>query len=1189
MSALCPPQEQLERLVDDRLETREDAALTRHVESCAACQARLERLLAGSLSTPSPAPATPEMADALLLRLKQRGRSTPTVDYPGTNVQAGTVIAGKYTLLERVGEGGMGAVWRARQTEPVKRFVAVKLIKAGMDSRQVLSRFEAERQALALMDHPNIAKVHDGGLHEQRPFFVMELVKGVPITEYCDRCKLTPKQRLELFVPVCAAIQHAHQKGIIHRDIKPSNVLVALYDDRPMVKVIDFGVAKATGAALTEQTLDTGFGGVVGTPEYMSPEQATLGNLDIDTRSDVYALGVLLYELLTGSPPFSRKDLEKKGLPEMLRVVREEEPPWPSAKLSTADGLKALSANRGTEPKKLTSLLSNELDWIVMKALEKDRTRRYETANGFAADVNRYLAGEPVLAHPPSTAYRLRKFVRRHRPQVIAASLVLLALLAGIVGTTWGLIRAEESAAAERQATREALTDRAKALDAAKAEAAAKLEAEEKKTLAENAAAAERAAKLEAESQKQKAEEEKAITLAVKFFLQEKLLGQADVRTQANALLRAGSLATRAKANPTIRELLDRAAEELTEAKIEANFPRQPLVQADILQTVGNTYRGVGEFERALGYLQRALALRQATLGPEHPDTLISMGDLAMAYHDAGKRNLALPLIEETFKLRKATLGLDHPDTLFSMNNLAEAYREAGKLDLALPLGEETLQLQKAKLGPEHPHTLQSMNDLACGYLDAGKRDLALPLFEQTLKLRQATLGPEHPDTLRSMSNLAAAYRAVGKRNLALPLFEETLKLRQAKLGPDHPDTLTSMHNLAVGYTDLGKFDLALPLLEETLKLRQAKLGPDHPDTLSTMNNLAEAYWWLKRLDQSIPLFEKALQLQEKRLGRQHPDTLLTVAHLGVNYKDAGRLQEAMPLLEEAYRDAKKYPDLRFAGGHLLLAYAKAGERAKLANLVSEQLHEIRNALPKDSPQLAGQLAPIGLALLEQQQWAEAEPLLRECLTIREKTQPDAWTTFNTMSLLGGALLGQKKYAEAEPLLLKGYEGMKQREETIPPPGKVRLPEAAERLVQLYEATDKKDETARWRSEQERYTGKLVGPVHEVGTGLELKGQLDAQTPALAYQVKFVAGKTYVIDMVSPDQKALNLYLYLHDATGKKLAEDNDSGAGRNARIVFRAEQDGTYRIGASSFNAGSGAFTLTVREQPKEAKGQKN
>jgi WD40 repeat protein/serine/threonine protein kinase len=379
----------------------------------------------------------------------------------------GVVLAGRYKLLEAIGEGGMGTVWMAQQTEPVKRLVAVKLIKAGMDSAQVLARFEAERQALALMDHPNIATVLDAGATpEGRPFFVMELVKGVPITKYCDEHRLTPRQRLQLFVPVCQAIQHAHHKGIIHRDVKPSNVLVAQYDDRPVPKVIDFGVAKATGQQLTEQTLHTGFGAVVGTVEYMSPEQASFNQLDVDTRSDIYSLGVLLYELLTGSPPFSRKELEKAGVLEMLRVIREQEPSKPSTKLSTAEGLPTLAANRGTEPKRLTALVRGELDWIVMKALEKDRSGRYETANGFAMDLQRYLVDEPVQAGPPSARYRLKKFLRRNKGMVATAGIIVALLLLGTLATlVTGLIynqhlqRALTDVAEQKQAVADARTD----------------------------------------------------------------------------------------------------------------------------------------------------------------------------------------------------------------------------------------------------------------------------------------------------------------------------------------------------------------------------------------------------------------------------------------------------------------------------------------------------------------------------------------------------------------------------------------------------------------------------------------------------------------------------------------------------------------------------------------------------------
>ncbi|MGH7140176.1 MAG: serine/threonine-protein kinase, partial [Pirellulales bacterium] len=366
---------------------------------------------------------SPAVAPALVATVER-----PIAERPGTMI-------GPYKLLEQIGEGGFGVVFMAEQTQPVRRKVALKVLKPGMDTRQVVARFEAERQALAIMDHPNIAKVHDGGATPSgRPYFVMELVKGVPITEFCDHNQLTPRQRLELFIHVCQAVQHAHQKGIIHRDLKPSNILVVVHDTTPVVKVIDFGVAKALGQELTDKTLFTGFAQMVGTPLYMSPEQAGQSGLDVDTRSDIYSLGVLLYELLTGTTPFTKEQFRAAGYDEIRRIIREEEPPKPSTRISTlGQAASTVSTNRKSDPKHLGRLLRGEVDWIVMKALEKDRNRRYETANGLARDIERYLHDEPVQACPPSAWYRFRKFTRRKKIALAMAAYVFLAL-SGIAG-----------------------------------------------------------------------------------------------------------------------------------------------------------------------------------------------------------------------------------------------------------------------------------------------------------------------------------------------------------------------------------------------------------------------------------------------------------------------------------------------------------------------------------------------------------------------------------------------------------------------------------------------------------------------------------------------------------------------------------------------------------------------------------
>jgi serine/threonine protein kinase/tetratricopeptide (TPR) repeat protein len=804
-----------------------DLELRRRVEWLLAAHPRAESFLADLAAGAAGDPGTAPLA-------------APAGEQPGDRL-------GPYKLLQKLGEGGMGEVWVAEQTEPVQRRVAVKVIRPGRDSARLLARFEQERQALALMDHPNIAKVFDAGVTNGTPYFVMELIQGVPITRYCDEAKLSPRQRLELFVPVCQAVQHAHQKGVIHRDLKPSNILVALYDGRPVPKVIDFGVAKATGPRLSEESIYTEVGSLIGTLEYMSPEQAELNNLDIDTRTDVYALGVVLYELLTGSVPFSRKQLQSAAFAEMLRIIKEEEPPRPSTRLSGSDELPGIAAVRQTEPRKLPALVRGELDWIVMKCLEKDRGRRYETANGLALDVQRYLADEPVVAGPPSRAYRLRKFVRRHRVGVTAASAILLSLVGGIAGTTWGLMKAERA-----------------------------------RRHAEQAAAAETTAKQAAEASATEARK-------VLEFVEQKVFAAARPQGRDGGLGRDVSL---------------RAAIEAALPYVDGSFTDQPLVAARLHTTLGISSSYLGDAKTAAEQHRRARAIYTKHRGPDHPETLASLNNLANSYHSLGLLADALRLREETLARRKARLGPDHPDTLGSMHNLANSYYYLGRHADALKLREESLALMKAKLGPDHPNTLMSMHNLAVSYNALGRHADSLTLLEETLALRKARLGPDHPDTVGSMHNLANGYSVLGRHADALTLHEETLARRRAKLGPDHPDTLRTMGSVATGYAALGRHADALTLHEETLALQKVRLGPDHPDTLLTMLNLTGSYAALGRHADALTLREETLARRRAKLGPDHPETLRTMGCVAESLVRLGRGAEAVPIIDECLRQA---------------------------------------------------------------------------------------------------------------------------------------------------------------------------------------------------------------------------------------------------------------------------------------------
>jgi serine/threonine protein kinase len=556
---------------------------------------------------------------------------------------------GRYRLLQQIGEGGFGVVWMAEQVEPVTRRVALKIIKAGMDTREVIARFEAERQALAMMDHPNIAKVFDAGttgesasqpstlisqLNPGRPYFVMELVKGIPITKFCDEQQLNTRQRLELFADVCSAINHAHQKGVIHRDIKPSNVMVTLHCDKPVVKVIDFGIAKATEGRLTDKTLFTRFEQFVGTPAYMSPEQSALGGLDVDTRSDIYALGVLLYELLTGQPPFDAKSLLSAGYDEMRRIIREVEPPKPSTRvkeLLTAATVSGLSANSKIAPPQ--SKIAPDLDWIVMKAIEKDRTRRYETANGLGLDIQRFLSDEPVSAGPPSTFYRFRKFVRRNKPALRAVVAVTVLLSLATILSTWYTT----AIAVILLATASVSTwFAAKAIQAGK------------------------------HANRKTADE---------------LLAREDAEALSTLVGDLFESANPARDGPfvTVATILERSADALDAAQ-----SIHPARRAKLHETLGKTLFGLGQFQPAASLLERAWDGFQRCFGREHPNTLGAMHRTANAYHAAGRLDDALRLREQVLPLRRAVLGPEHPDTLWAMHTLANSLHGLGQWEEAL-------------------------------------------------------------------------------------------------------------------------------------------------------------------------------------------------------------------------------------------------------------------------------------------------------------------------------------------------------------------------------------------------------------------------------------------------------------------------------------------------------------------------
>jgi non-specific serine/threonine protein kinase/serine/threonine-protein kinase len=783
-----------------------------------------------------------------------------------TRLEARTI--GPYHLLQKIGEGGMGEVWVAEQDKPIHRRVALKLIKTGMDTRQVIVRFESERQALAMMDHPAIAKVFDAGETEDgRPYFVMEYVQGIPITVYCDQNRLTTRERLELFKHVCEGVQHAHQKAIIHRDLKPSNILVAIQDGVAVPKIIDFGVAKATAQSLTERTMYTELGMMVGTPEYMSPEQAEMSGQNVDTRTDVYSLGVILYELLVGALPFDSKELRRAGYDEIRRKIREDDPPKPSTRLSTmGEASTAQAQKRRTERPALIRQIRGDLDWITMKTLEKDRTRRYGSPSDLAADIDRYLHHQPVVACPPSTLYKTKKFVRRHRFGVGVSSAIAILLAAFTVTTA---IQARRIARERDRANQEAETSH-----------------------------------------------QVSDFLVGLFQVTDPEEGRGrDI--SAREILDRGSqrIATELREQPAVRATLLNTmgkvyrnlgfyekALDLTQESLDIRqkmFPEESQEVVESLSTLGVVKMDKGDYAAAETLMKQALDIQRHVLGPEHVKVAASLNNLGSLRFSAGDWKGAEQYFREALAQHRKLLGSENLPLATTLNDLAMVLSYQEKHEESEALYRESLGIRRKLLGDDHPLIAQSVNNIAMVYLRQKKYTQAEPMFQEALAINRKAVGEVHPVIASNLNNLALVYLEQGQVDKAEESFRQVLALDRKIHGENHPKVAQTLQSLGAALLREKKYKEAEESMRQAIAIKLMSFPETHWQIATTKNMLGGCLMEAKNYGAAEPLLVGSYDIIKKEFGLQHDRTRRAGGRLIALYEATGHKEKAAVLKAE--------------------------------------------------------------------------------------------------------------------------------------------------------------------------------------------------------------------------------------------------------------------------------------------------